>query len=50
MNKKNKPRDTPNPEITIPKGYEMEEMMDTDSDGYGFEEPNEYEEVVLKIE
>ncbi len=37
-------------EIAIPKGYELEEMMDTDDSGYDFEDAILYEEVKIAYE
>lgn len=45
MSKNNKPRDTPI-EITIPCGYDIEEMLDTDDKGYAFEEVKVVDEEV----
>ena len=48
MNKQ-KPRDTP--EIVVPKGYDLLDLIDTDDGGYGFEDEAIYtEEVKVKIE
>lgn len=47
MNKK-KTRDTP--EIVIPKGYEPEEFLDTDDEGYADENPILSEEVNISFE
>lgn len=40
------------PEIVIPKGYDLEDMLDTDDAGYGLETeaPALQEEVKLRIE
>ena len=39
------------PEITVPKGYELTEVIDTDDTGYGFEQEGIYrEEVKVKYE
>ena len=47
--KKQLPRDTPTPEIIVPKGYELTDLIDTDDSGYGFEDEAIYtEEVKVK--
>ena len=46
MNKQ-KPRDTP--EIVVPKGYELTDLIDTDDRGYGFEDEAIYTEEVRVI-
>ena len=39
------------PEIIVPKGYELTEVIDTDDAGYGFEQEGFYrEEVKVKYE
>ena len=43
MNKKI--RDTP--ELKVPKGYEFEEIYDTDDTGYGYDDPVLEEEVMV---
>lgn len=49
--KKQLPRDTPTPEIIVPKGYELTDLIDTDDSGYGFEDEAIYtEEVKVKCE
>lgn len=45
---KRKQQDTP--EITVPKGYDLLDLIDTDSDGYEFGEPIMIEEVKVKFE
>lgn len=46
---KRKPRDTL--EIVVPKGHELTDLIDTDDNGYGFEDEAIYkEEVVVKCE
>ena len=46
---KRKPRDTP--EIVVPKGYDLTDLIDTDDNGYGFEDEAIYtEEVIVKCE
>ena len=43
-----KPRDTP--EIVVPKGYELTDLIDTDDSGYGFENEAIYTgEVSVKV-
>lgn len=49
--KKILPRDTPTPEIVVPKGYDLSDLIDTDDNGYGFEDEAIYtEEVIVKCE
>lgn len=51
MRKHHLPRDTPKDviEIIVPDGYDIEEILDTDDKGYGFEEMQyKDEEVRLK--
>ena len=44
-----KPRDTP--EIVVPKGYELTDLIDTNDTGYDFEDEAIYtEEVNVKFE
>ena len=43
MNKQ-KPRDTP--EIVVPKGYDLTDLIDTDDSGYGFEDEAIYTEEI----
>lgn len=38
------------PEIVIPKGYEMDEILDTDENDFGEEKPILTEEVIIKFE
>lgn len=39
------------PEIVVPKGYELEDIIDTDDGGYGFKQEAIYTgEVSVKIE
>ena len=46
---KRKPRDTP--EIVVPKGYDLTDLIDPDDNGYGFEDEAIYtEEVIVKCE
>lgn len=45
---KNKNKDTP--EIVVPKGYDLLDLIDTDADGYEFGEPIIIEEVKLRFE
>ena len=46
---KQKPRDTP--EIVVPRGYELTDLIDTDDTGYGFEDEAVYtEEVNVQFE
>ena len=35
-----------NPEIVVPKGYELDEFIDTDDEGYGFDGEAIYREEV----
>lgn len=42
---KRKPRDTS--EIVVPKGYELTNLIDTDDNGYGFEDEAIYTEEVI---
>ena len=47
--KKHKPRDTP--EIVVPNGYDLSDLIDTDDSGYGFEDEAIYtEEVSVRFE
>lgn len=46
MRKRNK--DTP--EIAVPKGYDLLDLIDTDADGYEFGEPIMIEEVKVRFE
>lgn len=49
--KKKLPRDTPKTEIVVPDGYELTELIETDDDGYGFDDEAIYtEEVIVKCE
>ena len=44
-----KPREKP--EIVVPKGYELEDLIDTDDNGYGFKQEAIYTgEVSVKVE
>lgn len=44
-----KPREKP--EIVVPKGYELEDVIDTDDNGYGFKQEAIYTgEVSVKVE
>lgn len=47
MKKKNI-RDTP--VIVIPKGYDVEDLLDTDDNGFQHEEPILVEEVIIRYE
>ena len=38
------------PEIVIPKGYEIDEILDTDEDDFGDEQPIVQEEVKIRFE
>lgn len=38
------------PEIVIPKGYEIDELLDIDNNGYTDESPLYIEEVKIKVE
>lgn len=38
------------PEIVIPKGYEIDEFLDMDEDGFGDEQPILTEEVKISFE
>ena len=39
------------PEIVVPKGYELEDVIDTDDSGYGFKQEAIYTgEVSVKVE
>ena len=38
------------PEIVIPKGYEIDEILDTDEDDFGDEQPILTEEVKIRFE
>ncbi len=38
------------PEIVIPKGYEIDEILDTDEDDFGEEQPILQEEVKVRFE
>ena len=38
------------PEIVIPKGYEIDEILDTDEDDFGDEQPILTEEVKVRFE
>ena len=38
------------PEIVVPKGYDLTDLIDTDSDGYDFGEPILKEEVKVRFE
>lgn len=38
------------PEIVVPKGYDLFDLIDTDADGYDFGEPIMKEEVNVKFE
>lgn len=38
------------PEITVPKGYNLLDLIDTDSDGYEFGAPIIMEEVKIRFE
>ena len=38
------------PEIVVPKGYDLLDLIDTDSDGYDFGEPIMKEEVNVRFE
>jgi hypothetical protein len=40
----------PKPEIYVPKGYELEDMLETDEQGYEPGEPMETEEVRVRFE
>ena len=40
----------PKPEIYVPKGYELEDMLETDAQGYELGEPMETEEVRVRFE
>lgn len=45
------PRDFPELEIVVPEGYELADFIDTDDNGYGFEDEAIYtEEVIVKCE
>ncbi len=46
--KKQRIRDTP--EIKVAKGYELDEVMDTDDEGYDHGEPIKMQEVKLDFE
>lgn len=46
MNRKNKAA----PEIVIPKGCEIDEILDTDEDDFGDEQPILTEEVKIRFE
>ncbi|MBR1676110.1 MAG: hypothetical protein IJ706_02245 [Clostridia bacterium] len=47
--KEQKPRDTP--EIVVPKGYDLLDLIDVDDSGYGFEDEAIYaEEVRISFE
>ena len=37
------------PEIVVPKGYELEDVIDTDDNGYGFKQEAIYREEVKVI-
>ena len=37
------------PEIVIPKGYDVEDLLDTNDQGYDFEEPILTEEVKIRF-
>ncbi len=39
-------RDTPK-EIRVPEGYRVDELIDTDGEGYGFDEEVRSEEVLI---
>ena len=44
-----KPREKP--EIVVPEGYELEDLIDTDDNGYGFKQETIYTgEVSVKVE
>lgn len=38
------------PEIVVPKGYEIDEILDTDEDDFGEEQPILQEEVKVRFE
>ena len=38
------------PEVVIPKGYEIDEILDTDEDDFGDEQPILQEEVKVRFE
>ena len=46
---KNK-KDKVTPEITVPKGYELFDLIDTDDEGYEFGEPILVQEVKIRFE
>ena len=38
-----------NPEIVVPKGYELDDFIDTDDEGYGFDGEAIYREEVKVV-
>ena len=47
----NKQKPNEKPEIVVPKGYELDDLIDTDDSGYGFKKEAIYTgEVKVKVE